>query len=88
MGTGDSSNLEEIFWNLEIRTGSSVYYFSEVNKTLTVNYVGVEFDVEIIELDLDTARITKPALLSARAKTRAANDSTGDGEEYTFTVYL
>jgi hypothetical protein len=124
--SGDSPYLEEIFWDLEIRAGSSVYYFNEVNKTLahfkypvpiagatvskilakldeksvckvsgrfsddsfrvtgdarsssgTVNYFGVEFDVEIIELDLDTDRITKPALLSARAKTIVTNDSTG-----------
>ncbi|MFA6473097.1 MAG: hypothetical protein WCU00_13785, partial [Candidatus Latescibacterota bacterium] len=121
-----TSYLEEIFWNLEIRAGASVYYFNEVNKTLnrfkhsvplagatvskiiakldeksvckvtgrfaddsfrvtsdarsssgTVNYFGVEFDVEIIELDLDTDRITKPALLSARAKTSVVDDSTG-----------
>lgn len=122
----NSSYLEEIFWNLEILAGSSVYYFNEVNKTLnrfklpvplagatvakilakldeksvckvtgrfadnsfrvtsdarsssdTVNYFGVEFDVEIIELDLDTDRVTKPVLLSARAKTLVVDDSTG-----------
>lgn len=43
----------------------------------TVSYVGVEFDIEIIEFNLDTARVMKPAFLSARAKTTVYDDSTG-----------
>ena len=131
--------LEEIFWNMEIYAGSSVYYFNEINKTIgetsrtlplfnfkiplaganiaktlakldekstfsvtgrladssfrvvgdarsssgTVSYVGVEFNIEIIELDLDTERVVKPVVLSARAKTSVRDDSTGvDTEIY------
>lgn len=43
----------------------------------TVTYVGVEFEIETIELDLDTQRLEKPAFLTARAKTTVQDDSTG-----------
>ena len=125
--------LREIFWNVEIYAGSSVYYFNEINKTIgdtprtlplfnvkipraganisktlakldekstfkitgriednsfrvvgdarstsgTVSYVGVEFEIETIDFDLDTDRLVKPVILSARAKTSVRDDSTG-----------
>jgi hypothetical protein len=131
--TADTSALYEIFWDLEISVGSSVYYVNEITKTLneteytlplvnlrlplagatiartsakldeksaftvygriadntfrvtgtasstsgTVSYVGVEFEIEAVELDLDTDRVEKPALLAARAKTTVRDDSTG-----------
>jgi hypothetical protein len=43
----------------------------------TVTYVGVEFQIDSAELDLDTARTEKPAQLTARAETTAIDDSSG-----------
>jgi hypothetical protein len=138
----DTRTLEEIFWDLEIFAGSSVYYVNEFSKTIqetsytlpfvnltiplagatiartmakldekstfrvtgrfgdgsfrvtgdarsssgTVSYVGVEFDIDVVELDLDTARIIKPALLTARAKTTVFDDSTGVESEIILKV--
>jgi hypothetical protein len=138
--TPNASPLYEIFWDMEISAGSSVYYVNEITKTLneteytlplvnlrlplagatiartsakldekstftvygriadntfrvtgtarstsgTVSYVGVEFDIEAVEFDLDTGRIEKPAILTARAKTMVRNDSTG----VETTIYL
>lgn len=125
--------LENIYWDMEIFAGSSVYYFNEFSRTIeetrinlpfwkmhlplagatlmrtsakldekstfaalgkisdgsfrvtgdarstsgTVSYFGVEFDIENIEFEMDTARTLKPVILTARAVTTVTDDSTG-----------
>jgi len=53
----------------------------------TISYYGAEFDIERVELDLDTANITKPATLTARARTVVYDDSTGVDTEIYLNLY-
>ncbi|MFC1528623.1 translocation/assembly module TamB domain-containing protein [Candidatus Latescibacterota bacterium] len=53
----------------------------------TITYYGAEFDIERAKLELDTTNITRPATLTARARTVVYDDSTDVDTEILLNVY-